>query len=341
MITNRTSEELLSQKKMKQQTLNDTFVAEHRAYKIVIVGSGKVGTTFAYTLLLHGLVGEIVLIDVDKERTEGEVMDLNHAIPLANPIRIYQGDYKDCRGADVVVITAGSAQRSGETRLDLLKRNIAIFNQIVPQVIQYTRDAILLVATNPVDILSYATHKISGLPAEHVVGSGTVLDTARFRWLLGRHFLLDARNIHAFIIGEHGDSEVAVWSSANIAGMPLDAYCRFIGCEIPISQREEFTSQVRNAAYEIIQRKGATFYAVAAGLARIVESILRNQNSVLSVSNLVPGYYGIRGVYLSLPAVVGEQGVEHVLELQLSPSEEQALVASAEVLKKQIDQLEI
>jgi L-lactate dehydrogenase len=325
---------------MKSPLKGNPFI-NHRTHKIVIIGSGKVGTTFAYTLLLYGLVGEIVLIDVDKERTEGEVMDLNHAVPLANPTRIYQGDYSDCRGADVVVITAGTAQHSGETRLDLLKRNIDIFKHIVPQIVQYTCEAILLVATNPVDILSYATHKISGLPAARVIGSGTILDTSRFRWLLGDRFSLDARNIHAFVIGEHGDSEVAVWSSANIAGMPLDAYCRFIGCEIPSSQRKELTKQVRNAAYEIIQRKGATFYAVAAGLARIVESILRNQNSVLSVSNMVPGYYGIHDIYLSLPAVVGEHGIEQILELPLSKSEEKAFCTSADVLKSLLDQLGI
>ncbi len=313
----------------------------NRTRKIVIIGSGKVGTTFAYTLLLKNLVSEIVLIDIDTGRTEGEVMDLNHAIPLLDPMRIYQGEYSDCGGADIVVITAGSAQRPGETRLDLLQRNINIFKKIIPQVIEHTKDAILLVATNPVDILSYATYKISTLPAGRVVGSGTILDTSRFRWLLGQYFSLDPRSIHAFIVGEHGDSEVTVWSSANIGGMSLEEYCRSIGCEIPASKREELTNQVRNAAYEIIQRKGATFYAVAAGLARIVESILRDQNSVLSVSNLVPGYYGIQDVYLSLPAVVGEHGVEHILDLPLSPNEEKALKASAHVLKDLLGQLEI
>jgi len=313
----------------------------NRTRKVVIIGSGKVGTTFAYTLLVKNLVGEIVLIDIDTDRTEGEVMDLNHAIPMLDPVRIYQGEYSDCRGADIVVITAGSAQRTGETRLDLLQRNINIFKKIIPQIIEHTNDVILLVATNPVDILSYATYKISALPAGRVVGSGTILDTSRFRWLLGQHFSLDPRSIHAFVVGEHGDSEVTVWSSANIGGMSLEEYCHSIGCEIPASRREELTGQVRNAAYEIIQRKGATFYAVAAGLARIVESILRNQNSVLSVSNLVPGYYGIQDVYLSLPAVVGEHGVEHLLDLPLDPSEEKALKASANVLRDLLGQLEI
>ena len=314
---------------------------ENRTHKIVIVGSGKVGTTFAYTLLLRNLAGEIVLIDVDTDRTEGEVMDLNHGVPLLNPIRIYQGNYKDCRGADIVVITAGSSQRPEETRLDLLQRNINIFKEIIPNILRYTEEAILLVATNPVDILSYATYQISHLPAGRVIGSGTILDTSRFRWLLGQYFSLDPRSIHAYVIGEHGDSEVAVWSSANIGGMSLGKYCRSIGCEIPALSRKDLANQVRNAAYEIIQRKGATFYAVAAGLARIVESILHNQNSVLSVSNLVPGYYGIRNVYLSLPAVVGEHGVEHILDLPLSSSEEKALQKSARILKESLAQLKI
>jgi L-lactate dehydrogenase len=325
----------------KRTEMKNKTNIEQRTHKIVIVGSGKVGTTFAYALLLNGLVGEIVLIDIDKERTDGEVMDLNHAVPLTNPVQIYQGDYSDCAGAEVIVITAGTAQRAGETRLDLFKRNTAIFKQIVPQVVKYNQNAILLVATNPVDILSYVTQKVAGLPSAQVIGSGTILDTSRFRWLLSQHFNLDARNVHAYIIGEHGDSEVAVWSLANIAGMPLEVYCQAIGCQLPLDQREKIGSQVRNAAYEIISRKGATFYAVAAGLVRIVESILRNQNSVLSVSNRVPGYYGIEDVYLSLPAIIGENGVESILPLPLNEKEEVDLVKSANILKDILKQLEI
>lgn len=314
---------------------------EQFTHKVVIVGSGKVGTTFAFALQLSGLVGEIVLIDLDTQRTEGEVMDLNHAVPLTNPIHIYQGSYQDCVDAEVIVIAAGSAQRPQETRLDLNKRNAAIFKQIIPQVLEFNRDAILLIATNPVDILSYVAHKISGLPASRVIGSGTILDTSRFRWLLGQHFSLDARNVHAYIIGEHGDSEVAVWSLANIAGMPLDQYCQSIGCSIPEDQRQNISNQVRNAAYEIISRKGATFYAVAAGLVRIVESILRNQYSVLSISNLVPGYYGIEDVYLSLPAVINQQGVAHVLELPLDNKEKDELRHSAAILRDILNQLDL
>ena len=310
-------------------------------HKIAIIGAGKVGTTFAYALILNGLAGEIVLIDVDKERTEGEVMDLNHAVPLSNPVHIHSGEYVDCANANIVVITAGTSQRPGETRLDLLKRNIAIFRQILPQVLQYNRNAILLIATNPVDVLSYATWKMSGLPTRRVIGSGTVLDTARFRSLISTRFSLDARNVHAFIIGEHGDSEVAVWSSANIAGIPMQDFCKQVGNDICDDDRQRITDEVRNAAYEIIRRKGATFYAVGMGLARISESILRDQHSVLSISSLVEGAYGIEDVYLSLPAVLGRNGIERVLKLNLDESETAALLRSASVMHEVIDQLEI
>lgn len=310
-------------------------------HKIAVIGAGKVGTTFAYALILNGLAGEIVLIDVDKERTEGEVMDLSHAVPLSSPVRIWNGEYADCAGANIIVITAGASQRPGEIRLDLLKRNTAIFRQILPQVLEYNRSAILLIATNPVDVLSYASWKLSGLDAARVIGSGTVLDTARFRSLISTRFNLDVRNVHAFIIGEHGDSEVAVWSSANIAGVPMQDYCRQIGNEICGDDRQRITDEVRNAAYEIIKRKGATYYAVGMGLARIVESILRDQNSVLSISSLVPGLYGIEDVYLSLPTVLGQNGVERVLELNLDESEMADLLHSAAVMRQVIDQLDI
>jgi L-lactate dehydrogenase len=309
--------------------------------KITIIGSGKVGTTFAYALLLSGRVGEIVLIDMDKQRTEGEVMDLNDAVPLSHPTRITLGDYPDCSGADVVVIAAGASQKPGETRLDLLKRNTAIFAQIVPQIMRHNPQPLILNATNPVDILSYAAWKLSGLPPQRVIGSGTILDTARFRALLSAHFNLDARSVHAYIIGEHGDSEVAVWSSANIAGMPLDDYCRLVSGDFCGDDRSKMAEQVRNAGYEILSRKGATYYAVAVGLLRIVESILRDQHSVLSVSNLVPGYYGIEDVYLSLPSVVGRGGVETILPLNLDEAELAALHRSAEVMQGYIHQLDL
>ncbi|MDK2980540.1 MAG: L-lactate dehydrogenase [Chloroflexota bacterium] len=322
-------------------TNTNTNAALSMTHKIAIIGAGKVGTTFAYALMLNGLAGEIVLIDMDKERTEGEVMDLNHAVPLSNPVRIWNGDYPDVADANIVVISAGSAQRPGETRLDLLKRNIAIFRQILPQVLKYNQEAMLLIATNPVDILSYASWKMTGLPSQRVIGSGTVLDTARFRSMISNRFTLDARNVHAFIVGEHGDSEVAIWSSANIAGIPLTDFCQQIGCDIDAKDREQMAKDVRNAAYEIIKRKGATFYAVGVGLARIVESILRDQHSVLSISNLVPGYYGIEDVYLSLPAILGESGVEKILKLNLDEKETAELQHSASVMHEFIEKLDI
>lgn len=314
---------------------------EHEPHprKVAIVGTGKVGATFAYALLLSGLVGEIALIDVDRRRAEGEAMDLNHAVPLSHPTRIWAGDYPDCAGADVVVVAAGTAQRPGETRLDLVKRNAAIFGDVIPRITAHNRGGILLIATNPVDVLSYVAWKVSGFPAPRVIGSGTVLDTARFRYLLSEHLGVDPRSVHAYIIGEHGDSEVPVWSLANVAGMRLDDFCRREECDLGPEIRERIFEQTRNAAYEIIERKGATHYAVAVGLLRIVESILRDQHTVLPVSSLVPGYYDIEDVYLSLPAVVGRGGVQRVLHLPLSDEETRALRESAAVLRGVLDEL--
>jgi L-lactate dehydrogenase len=311
-----------------------------RPRKVAVVGAGKVGSTFAYALLLNGLVGEIVLTDIDRKRAEGEVMDLNHAVPLSDPARIWVGDYPDCAGADVVVVAAGTGQRPGETRLDLVKRNAAIFKDIIPRITAHNTTCILLIATNPVDVLSYVTWKVSGFPSQRVIGSGTVLDTARFRYLLGQHLGIDPHNVHAYVIGEHGDSEVPVWSLANAAGMRLDDFCRRENCDLGPEIRERIFEQTRDAAYQIIQRKGATYYAVAVGLLRIVESILRNQNTVLAVSSLVPGYYDIEDVYLSLPAVVGRGGVQRVLHLPLNGQETEALRKSAALLRGVLDELE-
>ncbi len=321
---------------------NRNSLREHAPHprKVVVVGAGKVGSTFAYALLLDGLVGEIVLIDIDHQRAEGEAMDLNHAMPLSHPTRIWAGDYPDCAGADVVVVAAGTAQRPGETRLDLVKRNAAIFEDIIPRITAYNTAGILLIATNPVDVLSYVTWKISGFPSQRVIGSGTVLDTARFRYLLGEHLGVDPRSVHAHVIGEHGDSEVPIWSLAAVAGMRLDDFCRRESCDLGPKIRARISEQTRDAAYEIIQRKGATHYAVAVGLLRIVESVLRDQHTVLAVSSLVPGYYGIEDVYLSLPAVVSRGGVERVLHLPLNEQETEALRKSAAVLRGVLDELE-
>lgn len=305
-----------------------------RAARVAVVGTGNVGSTFAYALLLSGLAAELVLIDANQARAEGEAMDLNHAVPFAHPTRIWAGTYEDCAGAAVTVIAAGANQRPGESRLDLVKRNAAIFREIVPAVARHNPDGILLIATNPVDALTYASLKLSGLPKARVIGSGTILDTARFRQLLSRYFKVDARSVHAFIVGEHGDSEVPVWSLANIAGMRLEAYCAANGVPLDHAALGQIFIQTRDAAYQIIERKGATYYAVAAGLMRIVEAILRDQGTVLSVSSLMDdGSFGPGDVCLSLPTVVGRNGVEQVLRLDLSPSEQDGLRRSADILR--------
>jgi len=309
--------------------------------RIAIIGAGNVGATFAYALLQSGLSSEIVLIDANHSKAEGEAMDLNHAMPLAHPTRIWAGDYPDCAGAVVSVITAGASQKPGETRLDLVQRNYSIFKQIIPEVVRYNPDGLLLIATNPVDILSYASWKISGLPASRVIGSGTILDTARFRYLIGEHAGVDARSVHAFIIGEHGDSEVPVWSLANIAGMQLQEYCKANCREYHAEIFEQIFTRTRDAAYQIIQRKGATYYAVANGLLRIVEAILRDQSTVLSVSSLVEDFNDIRDVYLSLPCVVARNGVERFLNLSLNQIEIAGLQKSASVLRENIERLGI
>jgi L-lactate dehydrogenase len=266
-------------------------------------------------------------------------MDLAHAVPFTKPIRVWAGDYADCEGAAVTVITAGSAQRPGESRRALVSRNAAIFGTIVPQVAKANPNGIILVTTNPVDVLSYQSWKLSGLPASRVIGSGTILDTARFRSLLSEHFGVDPRSVHAFIAGEHGDSEVPIWSSANIAGMRLAEFCTANGMTYDSAEMDAIFARTRDAAYEIIARKGATYYAVGAGLLRIVEAIIRDQRTVLSVSSLVDDFYGISDVYLSLPCVVTRDGIERLLRLDLSPSEAAGLRRSAGVLREMIDDL--
>jgi L-lactate dehydrogenase len=309
--------------------------------RVAIVGVGNVGATFAYALLLSGLASEIVLIDANRAKAEGEAMDLNHAVPFTHPTRIWAGDYPDCSGALVTVVAAGASQKPGETRLDLIKKNAAIWRTIIPEVVKHNSAGILLIATNPVDVLTYAAWRLSGLPSRRVIGAGTVLDTSRFRYLLSQHFGVDARSIHAYIIGEHGDSEVPVWSLANIAGMRLPEFCQAQNLPYDPHAMEEIFVQTRDAAYRIIERKGATYYAVAAGLMRITQAILRNQSTVLSASSLINEYYGISDVCFSLPTVINRGGVENGLRLELSPDEVNKLQHSAEVLKATIRSLKL
>ena len=311
----------------------------HRPVRVAVVGVGNVGATFAYALLLSGFAAEIVLIDANHAKAEGEAMDLNHAVPFTHPTRVWAGGYEDCAGASVTVLAAGANQKPGETRIDLIKKNAAIWQKIVPEVARRNPQGILLVATNPVDVLTYAAWKLSGLPAEKVIGSGTILDTARFRYLLSQYFKVDARSVHAYIIGEHGDSEVPVWSSANIAGIRLPQFCQSQGLTYDRQAMEDIFVQTRDAAYRIIERKGATYYAVAAGLMLIVQAILRDQRTVLSVSSLIRDYQGLQDVCFSLPTVIDRGGVEDIVRLELDATESENLRHSAEVLKNTIRSL--
>ncbi len=310
--------------------------AEAHPTRVAVVGTGAVGSTFAFSLLLSGLAAEIVLVDANARKAEGEAMDLMHAVPFAQNTRIWAGSIDYCRGAAITVIAAGVGQKPGESRLDLLRKNVAIFREIVPAVAAANPDGIILVATNPVDVLAYLTFRTSGLPSSRVIGSGTILDTARFRALLAERYGVDPRSVHAYIAGEHGDTEVPVWSSANIAGMPLADFATANGMGHDPAELEAIFAATRDAAYQIIERKGATFYAVAAGLLRIVEAILRDQSTVLSVSSLICDYYGIDDVYLSVPTVLGRGGVERTLRLALSADEASGLRRSAELLTETI-----
>jgi L-lactate dehydrogenase len=303
------------------------------ARRIAIIGAGSVGATFAYAIMIRGQADEIVLIDINRDKAEGEAMDLRHGLPFVRPVDVHVGDYADCAGADIVVITAGAASKPGESRLALAERNVGIFRQMIPEVVHYNQEGILLVVTNPVDVLTHLTYQLSDRPPTKVIGSGTVLDSARFRYLLAQHCNVDPRNVHAYIIGEHGDSEVPVWSLANIAGTRLTDYCAV--CQEPCSEipKDELFQNVRDAAYHVIERKGATFYAVGLAVASIVESILRDQHSILPVSSVMQGQYDLEDVCLSLPTILGRDGVVQVLDLPLDEAEIAGLRQSAEVLK--------
>ena len=309
--------------------------------KVAVIGTGFVGSTFAYTLMARGIVSEIVLIDIDKKRAEGEAMDLNHGLSFVRPVRIWAGDYAECKDADIIAISAGAAQKPDEKRLELVHRNFEVFKDIVPKITRYNRNGILLIATNPVDIMTYVTLKLSGFPASRVIGSGTILDTSRLRYVLGEHLNIDPRNVHAYIIGEHGDSEVPVWSLANVAGTPLKQFCLERGTKCDRLLLDSLFERVKNAAYEIIERKGRTYYAIGLGLARIVESILRDENAILTVSSLLQNYYNVSDICLSVPSIVNREGIKATLKLPLSTSELESFRKSASTLKEIANKLEI
>src|SRR5512139_56041 len=308
-------------------------------HKVGLIGTGMVGASFAYALMQRGTANELVLIDADTARAEGEMMDLNHGMPFVQPMRIIAGSYADLADADVIVICAGVGQRPGQTRLELLKTNAGIFRQIVPQITAVNQDGIIVVATNPVDILTYISAQIVGVKQARVLGSGTVLDTARLRYLLSQHYGIDSRSVHAYIVGEHGDSELALWSLANIAGVRLPKFVGANGQGYDQVALNCIFDQTRNAAYEIIKRKKATYYAIGLGLLAVVEAILRDQHTVMTVSSPLVGQYGVDGIAISMPTIVGRRGVEEVLDLPLSENELQAFQASAQTLKERLSEL--
>lgn len=309
------------------------FLEQNKTTRVVVIGTGFVGSSYSFALLNQGVTDEMVLIDLNKKKAEGDAMDLNHGMPFGSPMKIWAGEYSDCKDADIVVITAGANQGPGETRLDLIEKNAKIFKTIVGEVMNSGFDGIFLIATNPVDILSYATWKYSGLPMERVIGSGTILDTARFRFLLGQYFNVDSRNVHAYIMGEHGDTELPVWSHANIGGRPILSYFEDHKEGRSLDDLDEIFVNVRDAAYHIIDRKGATHYAIAMGLVRLTRAILRNENSILTVSTLLQGEYGLDDIYIGVPAIVNSGGIREVLELSLNGEETEKLHHSAKVLK--------
>jgi len=302
--------------------------------KVAVIGCGFVGSASAFALMQSGLFSEMVLIDADQKKAEGEAMDISHGEAYARPMHIYAGNYDDITDAAIIVITAGANQKDGETRLDLVQKNVGIFKSIIPQIAQRNYQGILLIVANPVDILTYTALKLSGLPESRVIGSGTVLDTARLREILGNHLGVDSRSVHAFIIGEHGDSEIPVWSTANVAGVPINKFCEMRGHYEHAAAMKKIADEVKNSAYEIISRKKATYYGVAMAVKRICEAIIRDEKSVLPVSNMMHGAYGINNITLSIPAIVGKNGVELQMPISLDGNEALALKASADLLKK-------
>ena len=308
--------------------------------KVAIIGCGFVGSSSAFALMQSGLFSEMVLIDADVNRAEGEALDISHGLPFAKPMKIYAGGYEDIADAAIVIVTAGAGQKPGETRLDLVKKNVEIFKSIIPEIAKQDFNGILLIVANPVDILTYVAAKLSKLPQGRVFGSGTVLDSARLKYLLGEHLDVDNRSVHAFIIGEHGDSEMAAWSSANVSGIPLNDFCEMRGYFKHEESMKKILEEVKNSAYEIIEKKHATYYGIAMSVRRICEAIIRDEKSILPVSSIQKGEYGIENVALSIPAIVGREGVEKVVPIKLSDTEKEELIKSANTLKNVLGTVE-
>lgn len=309
--------------------------------KVAVIGCGFVGATSAFSLIQTGLFSEMVLIDANHQKAEGEAMDLSHGSAYLTPMNIYAGGYDDIVDAGLIVITAGANQKPNETRLDLVKKNVAIFKSIIPEIKNRNCEGILMIVSNPVDILTYVTLKLSGFSAHRVIGSGTVLDTARLKYVLGRHLQVDPRDVHAYIIGEHGDSELAVWSGAQVAGIHINHFCELRGHFNHQEAMERLAQQVRDSAYEIIERKGATYYGVAVAVKRIATAIVKNEHAVLPISSLMQGEFGLNDICLSIPTVVGSQGVEKVVDIYLNNEENEKLQESAKALKEVLNGLDL
>ncbi|MHC5249393.1 L-lactate dehydrogenase [Enterococcus sp. LJL90] len=315
--------------------MTDSAIKNHQ--KVILVGDGAVGSSYAFALVNQNIAQEIGIIDIAKEKTEGDAIDLSHALAFTSPKKIYAAEYSDCQDADIVVLTAGAPQKPGETRLDLVSKNLKINRSIVTEIVKSGFSGIFLVAANPVDILTYATWKFSGFPKERVIGSGTSLDSARFRQAIAELVDVDARNVHAYILGEHGDSEFPVWSHANVAGLQIYEWIK----NNPDVDEEAMVNLffgVRDAAYTIIEKKGATFYGIAVALARITKAILDDENSVLPLSVYLNGEYDQEGIFIGAPAVVNRSGIKQVIEIPLTDAEKDRMKASADQLKEVIDQ---
>ena len=302
--------------------------------KAAVIGCGFVGSATAFTLMQSRLFSELVLLDVNMEKADGEAKDIAHGIPFAGQMKIYAGTYDDAADAAIISITAGANQKPGETRLDVVQKNTAIYQSIIPEIVKRDFGGILLIVSNPVDILTYVALKLSGLPEKRVLGSGTVLDTARLKYALGEHLGVDSRSVHSFIIGEHGDSEIAAWSSTNVSGIPLNDFCEMRGHFNHDAAMDAIAEKVKNSAYEIISKKQATYYGIAMSVKRICECIVRNERSILPVSAMMHGEYGIEDITLSMPAIVGIGGVETHVPIALSEEEAEKLVESAKKLKE-------
>lgn len=314
-----------------------TYTNKKENNRIILIGNGAVGSSFAFTTVLRGIGRELGIIDINTRRVEGDVMDLSDALSFCDPKEVFVADYSDCENADIVVITAGFPQKEGETRLDLLRKNLVLFKEIVDNVMATGFDGIFLVATNPVDILTYATWKFSGLPFSRVIGSGTSLDTARLRKEIAKELDVDSRNVHAYIMGEHGDSEFPAWSHANIGGLNFSEWNSPNGkiCE---KRMNEIFERVRDEAYYIIERKGATYYGIATALTRIVKAILNDEKSILPLSVYLNGQYGLSDIYIGIPAIVGKKGIIQVVEMPLSDDEQEKLEKSAKKLRDAMEE---